>query len=55
MINFNDDLGIMGFFSGQDLSERDPEGCSGGVYVAFKDLVTRFPDSKYARLTRSSA
>jgi outer membrane protein assembly factor BamD len=28
LINFNDDLGIMGFFSGQDLSERDPKAAA---------------------------
>lgn len=47
LINFNDDLGIMGFFSGQDLSERDPKAAA-EAFISFKDLVTRFPDSKYA-------
>jgi len=47
LINFNDDLGIMGFFSGQDLSERDPKAAT-EAFVAFKDLVTRYPNSKYA-------
>jgi outer membrane protein assembly factor BamD len=47
LINFNDDLGITGFFSGQDLSERDPKAAA-DAFVAFKDLVTRFPESKYA-------
>ncbi len=46
LINFNDDLGIMGFFSGQDLSERDPKAAA-EAFTAFKDLVTRFPESKY--------
>lgn len=46
LINFNDDLGILGFFSGQDLSERDPKAAA-EAFVAFKDLVTRFPESKY--------
>ena len=47
LINFNDDLGIMGFFSGQDLSERDPKAAA-EAFAAFKELVTRFPQSKYA-------
>ena len=47
LINFNDDLGIMGFFSGQDLSERDPKAAA-EAFSAFKELVTRFPQSKYA-------
>ena len=47
LINFNDDLGLLGFFSGQDLSERDPKAAA-DAFSAFKDLVARFPESKYA-------
>ena len=47
LINFNDDLGLLGFFSGQDLSERDPKAAA-DAFSAFKELVTRHPDSKYA-------
>jgi len=47
LINFNDDLGIVGFISSQDLSERDPKAAA-DAFVAFKEVVTRFPDSKYA-------
>lgn len=47
LINFNDDLGIMGFVSGQDLSERDPKAAA-DAFRAFKELVARFPESKYA-------
>lgn len=46
LINFNDDLGIMGFFSGQDMSERDSKAAA-EAFAAFKDLATRFPNSKY--------
>lgn len=46
LINFNDDLGIMGFFSGQDLSERDPKAAA-EAFAAFKELTVRFPESKY--------
>lgn len=47
LINFNDDLGILGFVSGQDLSERDPKAAA-EAFVSFKELVNRFPESKYA-------
>ena len=47
LINFNDDLGILGFFSGQDLSERDPKAAA-DAFAAFKELVVRYPESKYA-------
>lgn len=47
LINFNDDLGILGFVSGQDQSERDPKAAA-DAFVAFREMVTRFPDSKYA-------
>ena len=46
LINFNDDLGIMGFVSGQDLSERDPKAAA-DAFLAFRELATRFPESKY--------
>lgn len=46
LINFNDDLGIMGFFSGQDLSERDPKAAA-EAFAAFRELATRYPGSKY--------
>ena len=46
LINFNEDLGIMGTISNQDMTERDPKGARES-FDAFKELVTRFPDSKY--------
>ncbi|MBI3068601.1 MAG: outer membrane protein assembly factor BamD, partial [Betaproteobacteria bacterium] len=46
LANFNDDLGWLGTFSGQDLSERDPKAAR-EAFDAFKELVTRFPNSKY--------
>lgn len=46
LINFNDDLGWLGRFSGQDLSERDPTAAR-NAFDSFKALVTRFPDSQY--------
>lgn len=47
LANFNEDLGILGYISNQDLTERDPKAARES-FDAFKDLVTRFPDSKYA-------
>ena len=47
LANFNDDLGLLGSYAGQDMSERDPKAAR-EAFDAFKDLVTRFPDSKYA-------
>jgi outer membrane protein assembly factor BamD len=47
LVNFNEDLGLMGKFSRQDLSERDPKAARES-FDAFRELVTRFPDSKYA-------
>ncbi|WP_354685827.1 outer membrane protein assembly factor BamD [Cupriavidus necator] len=46
LINFNDNLGWLGRFSGQDLSERDPKAAR-AAYDAFHTLITRYPDSKY--------
>lgn len=47
LANFNDDLGLLGNLVDQDLSERDPRAAR-DAFLAFKELVTRFPDSKYA-------
>jgi outer membrane protein assembly factor BamD len=46
-VNFNEDLGILGFISRKDLTERDPLGAR-EAFEAFKVLLERFPDSKYA-------
>ena len=46
LITFNDDLGWLGKFTGQDLSERDPKAAK-EAFESFKTVVTRFPDSKY--------
>jgi outer membrane protein assembly factor BamD len=47
LITFNDDLGWLGKFTGQDLSERDPKAAR-EAFESFKIVVERFPDSKYA-------
>jgi outer membrane protein assembly factor BamD len=46
-INFSEDLGFIGKFFRQDPTERDPLAAQ-EAFAAFKILVTRFPDSKYA-------
>jgi outer membrane protein assembly factor BamD len=47
LVNFNDNLGLFGFISQQDLSERDQKAAKDS-FEAFKELVERFPDSRYA-------
>ncbi len=47
VINFNDDIGVMGSLAGQDLAERDSKA-SRDAYQAFRQLVAQFPDSAYA-------
>ena len=46
LINFNEDIGLMGHISRQDMTERDPKGARES-FEAFRELITRFPDSKY--------
>jgi outer membrane protein assembly factor BamD len=47
LVNFNEDLGILGYISNQDLTERDPKAARDS-FDAFRDLITRYPNSKYA-------
>ena len=47
LITFNDDLGWLGRFTGQDLSERDPKAAK-DAFESFKIVAERFPNSKYA-------
>ena len=51
VINFNDNLGLLGNLAAQDISERD-QRASRDAFVAFKQLVDRFPDSVYAEDAR---
>jgi outer membrane protein assembly factor BamD len=46
IVNFNDKLGLFAFLSRQDLSERDQKAAKES-FESFKELVTRFPDSRY--------
>lgn len=47
LANFTEEQGLLTQFSSQDMSERDPKAAR-EAFEAFKELVTRFPDSKYA-------
>jgi len=47
LANFNDDLGLTGYLSGQDLTERDPKAAR-DAFDAFRELATRHSDSRYA-------
>lgn len=46
LVSFNDDMGIFGMLSEQDLSERDQKQGK-QAFLAFKELTERYPDSKY--------
>lgn len=46
LINFNEDLGLLGYISSQDPTERDPKAAR-AAFDALRELVTRFPNSKY--------
>lgn len=46
LVNFNDNLGLLGSISRQDLSERDQQA-SRDAFLSFKQLVDQFPDSRY--------
>ncbi len=52
LANFTEDLSLFSRFSSQDMSERDPKAAHDS-FAAFKELVTRFPDSKYAEDARA--
>ena len=47
LINFREDQGIFGYIAEQDLSERDPK-MTKEAFAAFREIATRFPDSRYA-------
>ena len=47
LVNFHQDLGLFSAIANQDMSERDPRGARES-FEAFRELVTRFPDSRYA-------
>jgi outer membrane protein assembly factor BamD len=46
LVNFNDNLGLFSSWAQQDLAERDPKQAKES-FEAFRELVVRFPNSKY--------
>lgn len=51
IVNFNDDLGLLSFIAKQDLAERDQKAAKES-FEAFRELVTRFPESRYSEDAR---
>lgn len=47
LVNFKEDLGPLARLITQDLADRDPKAARES-FEGFKDLVTRFPESRYA-------
>lgn len=47
LVNFNENLGLLGSLARQDLSERD-QRASRDAYQSFRQLALQFPESKYA-------
>jgi outer membrane protein assembly factor BamD len=48
LVYFREDQGLIGYVYELDLSERDPKSMRES-FIAFKELVAKFPDSKYAQ------
>jgi outer membrane protein assembly factor BamD len=47
VVNFNDDLGMFSAITHQDLAERDQKAAKES-FESFKELIARYPTSKYA-------
>jgi outer membrane protein assembly factor BamD len=47
LVNFTENQGLFAILSDPDLAERDPKAAR-EAFAAFREVVTRFPDSKYA-------
>ncbi len=52
LVNFNDNLGLLGNLASQDLSERDQQAAR-DAYQSFRQLVEQFPQSTYAEDART--
>ena len=52
LVTFNENLGLFGSLSQQDLSERDQKAAKES-FEAFREVATRFPDSRYAPDSRA--
>jgi outer membrane protein assembly factor BamD len=51
LVNFKEDLGPFASLIRQDLADRDPKAARES-FEGFKELVTRFPDSRYSEDAR---
>jgi outer membrane protein assembly factor BamD len=51
LVNFKEDLGPLARLVSQDLADRDPKAARES-FEGFKELVTRFPESRYAADSR---
>ncbi len=51
LTHFKEDLGPLAKLVSQDLADRDPKAARES-FEGFKDLVTRFPDSRYSQDSR---
>ena len=51
LVNFKEDLGPLTRFANQDLADRDPKAARES-FEGFKEVVTRFPTSRYAEDSR---
>ena len=51
LVNFNDNLGLFSSLAQQDLAERDPKQAKES-FESFRELVIRFPNSKYTEDAR---
>ena len=47
LINFYEMQGVLSWLTTPDMSDRDPKAAR-EAFLAFKEVVTRFPDSRYA-------
>ncbi len=47
LVNFNENQGLLSIIESPDMTERDSKGTR-EAFDAFKELIARFPDSKYA-------
>jgi len=52
LAGFGEETGLLGRLMQQDISQRDAKGARES-YDAFRELVTRYPDSKYAEDARA--
>ena len=52
LINFTENAGLFAFLSDPDMAERDPKAAR-EAFAAFREVVTRFPDSRYAEDSRA--